>query len=494
MVSTGVYLRVSTEEQAREGYSIRAQEEKLRSYAILKDWHIFSIYADEGISGKDIDSRPEMKRLITDVEAGKVNNVLVFKIDRLTRSTKNLIELMEIFNHHNCAFNSLNESIDTGTATGRMFLKIVGIFAEFERENLVERVKLGMERKVREGYSLCSYHASYGYDRENGNKIQTVNEQEAVIVRRMFDMYLNDDYSISKIERVLNAEQIPSKTGIKWRERTVKQILTNVTYIGKVRYNIRDASRYFETEGHHTPIIDEDTFYKVQDKLSKVKGVTKTKRPSSEVYFCGLLYCPYCGGKYTSKWQYRKQKDGTTVAQFPNYRCYKASRGNCPSKIYIGHKKFERVFEQYIAKIGDLTREDIKRPKDASLPDHSEERATIAAEISLIEKKTKEIMGFFMSGTVEFDEYQGMVKVGNERKIELEARLAQIEKAADTQRVRFSEAEIISNVREHWQYLDNSQRQQFLQKFIKKIVVHSEPSPTGGQNNVIIDAIMFNEF
>ena len=165
MLSTAIYLRVSTEEQAKEGYSIRAQEEKLRAYTMIKEWLLFDVYSDEGISGKDIDGRPEIKRLLDDVKSGKVNNVLVYKIDRLTRSTKNLIELVDLFNQHNCAFNSLNESIDTASATGRMFLKIVGIFAEFERENLIERINLGIERKVKEGYALCKNIVSYGYDR-----------------------------------------------------------------------------------------------------------------------------------------------------------------------------------------------------------------------------------------------------------------------------------------------------------------------------------------
>jgi len=110
---------------------------------MLKDWNIYSVYADEGISGKDIEGRPDLKQLIADVTSGKVKNVLVYKIDRLTRPTKTLIELVELFNTHHCAFNSLQESIDTGSATGRMFLKIVGIFAEFERENLAERLRVG---------------------------------------------------------------------------------------------------------------------------------------------------------------------------------------------------------------------------------------------------------------------------------------------------------------------------------------------------------------
>jgi len=145
---------VSTDEQAQEGFSIRAQTEKLKAYALLKDWEIYDIYADEGISGKNIVDRPEINRLIDDINEGKVDNVLVFKVDRLTRSVKNLVELVDLFEEYNCAFNSLTESIDTDTPSGRMFLKIIGIFAEFERENLVSRLKMGFERKAREGYTL----------------------------------------------------------------------------------------------------------------------------------------------------------------------------------------------------------------------------------------------------------------------------------------------------------------------------------------------------
>ena len=173
-METAIYVRVSTEEQVKEGYSIRGQEQKLKDYARIKDWQIYDIYIDEGISGKNITARPEINRLIEDVKQGNVKNVLVFKIDRLTRSTSDLIYLIDLFNEYNCAFNSLMESIDTQTASGRMFLKIIGIFAEFERENISERITLGRERKVKEGYSLCSHTASYGYDRPKGRKIQTI--------------------------------------------------------------------------------------------------------------------------------------------------------------------------------------------------------------------------------------------------------------------------------------------------------------------------------
>jgi site-specific DNA recombinase len=485
MINTGIYIRVSTEEQAREGYSIRAQEEKLKSYALLKSWQIFSVYSDEGISGKDIEGRPAVKQLIADVTGGKVNNVLVYKIDRLTRSTKDLIELVELFNKNHCMFNSLQESIDTGSATGRMFLKIVGIFAEFERENLAERIRLGRERKVKEGYTLCAYMPSYGYDRENGNKIQVVNPAEAAIVRRVFNMYLHDDYSLNKILKTLNAEQIPSKTGKKWADRSVKQILTNVTYIGKVRYNVRDESRYMEADGHHEPIIDEDIFYQVQRKIDSLKGITKTKRAGSDVYFCGVLYCPLCGGKYTTKWQYFKGEDGASKVRYPYYYCRTAYKGECDSKVHLGHARMEQAFEEYIGQIADFTETDVET--DAP-PDNSAEIAIITSELKQIEKKTEEIMNLFVSNNIDFNTYQGMVRLSSGRHGELKSRLDFLQNVQQSTAASYTKADIVTNLRENWSVLDNDQRQQFVQKFIRKIVVHSN------RRAVVIDGVEFNEF
>lgn len=210
-METGIYIRVSTEEQAQEGFSIRGQEEKLKDYTRIKDWSLYDLYIDEGISGKNIKDRPAVNRLIADVKAGRITNVLVYKIDRLTRSTSDLVFLIELFNRYDCSFNSLMESIDTRTASGRMFIKIIGIFAEFERENIIERVKMGRDRKVKEGYSLCSSHASYGYDREPGKKVQTINEEEAAIVREIFEKFVNEGMSLNRIVRFLNLRKIPSK-------------------------------------------------------------------------------------------------------------------------------------------------------------------------------------------------------------------------------------------------------------------------------------------
>jgi site-specific DNA recombinase len=290
VMKTGIYVRVSTEEQAQEGFSIRGQTEKLKAYALIKDWDIYDIYGDEGISGKNVVDRPAINRLIEDIKIGNVNNVLVFKVDRLTRSTKNLIELVELFEKYKCAFNSLTESIDTDTPSGRMFLKIIGIFAEFERENLVSRLKLGFERKVKEGYTLANHVLSYGYIKNKGQKVQTIHEDEAKIVKEVYELYINKNLSMCEIARRLNNRKVRGKRGsTSWDSSIIKLILTNPTYIGKVRYTGGDKNKYFETKGQHESIIEDDIFYKVQDKIQNMPNISRTKRPKDNNYFCGVL-------------------------------------------------------------------------------------------------------------------------------------------------------------------------------------------------------------
>lgn len=309
---TGIYVRVSTEEQALNGFSIRAQIDKLTSYCKIKDWEIYDIYEDNGVSGKNIKDREELKRLILDIKNKRVNNVLVYKIDRLTRSTKDLIELIDLFNENNCSFNSLTESIDTLSSTGRMFIKIIGIFAEFERENIVERVKIGLERKVKEGYTIASKNVSYGYTKEKGEKIQSINSYEAYIVKRIYNLYL-ENYTFTAIANYLNKYNIKTKNNKNWTYKTVKLVLTNPNYIGRVRYGI-NRDNYFEVEGKHNSIIDEDIFKKVEYKINyknsnickcgnklrvkKQKYYSKTKKETT-IYL--RYYCSKCNYSYSVK-------------------------------------------------------------------------------------------------------------------------------------------------------------------------------------------------
>ena len=218
----------------------------------------------------------------------------------------------------------MTESIDTSSPTGRMFIKIIGLFAEFERETIVERIKVGLERKVKEGYSLCSSTTSFGYERKKGQKVQKIDENESKVVKEIFLMYLNDT-SIREIVKSLNDRKIKTKKNCKWSYKTVKNILSNPNYIGKVRYGI-NTKKYFEVKGYHDHIISNDVFFKVQQKLNT------NLRTKMDAYYSNKLEC-LCQNKMYTKRAYINNKC------YINYVCKNAQ---CPIKS-ISHNFIDKV-------------------------------------------------------------------------------------------------------------------------------------------------------
>jgi len=501
-LKTGIYVRVSTEEQAQEGYSIRGQSEKLKSYALLKDWEIHDIYSDEGISGKNIVDRPAINRLIEDIQKGKVNNVLVFKVDRLTRSTKNLIELVELFEEYNCAFNSLTESIDTDTPSGRMFLKIIGIFAEFERENLVSRLKLGFERKVKEGYTLASRSVSYGYIRKTGNKIQEIDPVESKIVKEIFSMYLDENKSFNKIAKTLNNRKVPTKNNaIRWEINTIKSLLTNPTYIGKVRYSVHNDEKYFEADGHHESLISEEMFYLVQEKIKNITKNLPTKRPIEDNYFCGLLFCSLCGSKFTTHRYWDKKYENGDKIYSTSYRCIKKLKGylkneqacKCPD---ISHKKIEKVFELYIAKIKNFTEIkniDLSNTEENKRCEQLEYVTACEKKLGNIQNRKKRFMEQYVSEEIPYDEYRQMIDILNKKYEVLEMELERTKKDIQDEEktCNVSREDIILNFKENWDYLNNKEKMMFLQRFVKKIVVTIKKEKSNS-NIANINEVIFN--
>jgi len=496
-LSTGIYVRVSTEEQAQEGFSIRAQIEKLKAYALLKDWDIFDIYVDEGISGKNIVDRPDINRLIGDIESGKVNNVLVFKVDRLTRNTKNLLELVELFEDYDCAFNSLTESIDTETPSGRMFLKIIGIFAEFERENLATRLRLGFERKVKEGYTLASKYISYGYTRENGERIQTICPEEATIVKEIFSMFVDKNMAMTRIARTLNERKIPTKANCSWDGTGIKALLTNPTYIGKVRYAVTDENRYFEAEGQHEGIISDKVFYLAQERLMIISQRSWKKHPREESYFCGVLICGKCKKKYTTHNYACKAEDGGTVYR-TSYICSNKKSSSeiiCPSPS-VSHAKVERAFIEYIQNISDITEGSDTNAKDITQNAEQELLSSIVdceKRLDRLHSRKKQVMEQYVQGSLEFEEYKSMKEVFNEQcealDNELQRKKAELVTIAEAPEVHTED--IVADIKQNWEHLSNSERMIFLQRFVKGITITVE-KVNRTKSIVKIDGIEFN--
>lgn len=494
MMETGIYVRVSTEEQAQEGYSIRAQEQKLKDYSRIKEWGVYKVYMDDGISGKNIEDRPAIQEMITDIQNGKVNNVLVFKIDRLTRNTADLIYLVNLFNTYDCAFNSLSESIDTQTASGRMFIKMIGIFAEFERENIIERSKIGFERKVREGYTLATRTPSYGYDRKIGEKIQTINEFEASIVREVFDMFVNKHMSCLEIANSLNERKIPTKENAVWHTRTIKNMLTNCNYVGRVRYATKDKNRHFEAEGAHEPIISKELYEETQNLIQKISVKSYTKRPKEDSYYSGILFCAKCGGKMTSHGNYRKDKNGN-IDVGRDYRCSNYIKKTC-SASNVSHKKVEQAFRDYINNI-----EDLSIPDEIKIAEQQERQRQNADLLNglykqekALEHKEKEIVKFYVSGSMELGDYMEIKKTIEKEKVNMMSKIQELEtEGIEAEEQNLRKEDIIKNLRENWDLLTNLEKRQFLVNFVDKIIINGEKI-NSRNTQVKIQEVQFSKF
>ena len=488
----GIYVRVSTEEQATEGFSIRGQIEKLSDYAKIRDWEVYNIYSDDGISGKNITDRPEINKMIKDIVSGNIDTVLIFKVDRLTRNTKDLIELVDIFNQNSCDFISMMEAIDTKTASGRMFIKIIGIFAEFERENIIERTRLGIARKISEGYSICTSSPSYGYDRKKGEKVIQINQEEAKIVQWIFDTYLNETTSLNRIATELNIRGLRTKRGFHWGNKAVKHALTNPNYIGYVRHHIHDKEQYYEVKGKHEAIISDEIYKKVQIKIGKIEKKMYTKRPKDENFFSGTLFCSICGSKMRTQGRYEPRKDGTK-RYIGNYRCASKEVKECIAKD-VSHFKLDTAFIEYIGSLPDMEilDEDVTIEAIDKRDDLLELHEKYVVKLQGLEKKEKAIMKLYVSDEIDFDEYTKMIKLTkvdiNNTKAEIEKLEIQLEEQGDTDILK---SDVISNIKENWLLLTNSEKMSFVTTFIKSISVCNQQQEDTHYGKVKIESIEF---
>ncbi len=221
------YIRVSTEEQAKEGVSLPNQRKRIEAFCVAKDWALGHIYADEGISGSSL-KRDGVQELISDCKQGVFDVVVIYKLDRLTRSVKDLGTLIELFDKSNVAFSSVSDNFDTTTANGKLVLNILGSVAQWERDIIAERTRDAISHKKSE--RQIYNHLPLGFEAgQDGRLIE--NEKELEIVRRIRSMR-TQGLSYQKIADRLNGSDVPTKKGKKWYGVTVSKVLNNSLYAG----------------------------------------------------------------------------------------------------------------------------------------------------------------------------------------------------------------------------------------------------------------------
>lgn len=287
-----IYCRVSTEEQATEGYSISAQLQTLRQYAQLYGWEIAGEYADEGISGKNITGRPAIQKLIADVENNKFQAVLVWKISRLSRNMLDTLTLLDLFEANDVKFISYSENFDTGTPIGRLVVQLMASIAEMERNTLSENVKLGMKQRAYEGY--WNGGIVFGYNVVD--KALVINEKEAFIVKLAFELYA-EGKGLKAVANHLNKAGYRTKRGHHFSVNGVAQILDNIVYNGKISWakvENWDSKRRkgknpnpIIVEGKHEAIIPDDLWNIVQARRN---SRSFKQRQSNEPFYLVVFY------------------------------------------------------------------------------------------------------------------------------------------------------------------------------------------------------------
>lgn len=485
-MNCAIYIRVSTQEQADEGFSISAQKQRLMAFAQSQDWDVVGLYPDEGRSAKDTE-RPELQRMLTDIRNGLIDVVLVYKLDRLTRSVLDLYKLLNIFEKHGCKFKSATEVYDTTTAIGRLFLTLVAALAQWERENLAERVRMGMREKVRQG-NYISNRPPLGYDRVNGKLI--INDVEAELVKKIFDMYL-DGMGYNKIATLLAEKKIRTKrtNNFNWHQITISFMISNPIYIGKVRWGIRrNKEDYFTADDPSLRILSDEIFDRAQS-VRKARSHFEGRAATSTYIFSGILQCAECGGSMSGK----LTNQGLYENKYLNhsYKCENKKYHKCTMST-ISERILEYNFVQYIKNM-DIKNQIAAASDEIKKSDSGEQKKIkrLKKELEAINNRRKKWQYAWSNEMIEDEDFTTRM---SEEKDKEESIIGQLDGLANHQdKVVTSKDAIeqLSGYIHQWDELDVPEKKQLLQILVKKIVVQHHHAKHYN-DRVEIKEIVFN--
>ena len=397
-----IYTRVSTTEQAQEGYSLQEQEIRLKSYCSAMNWNSYQLYTDPGYSGGSM-QRPALQQLIRDVKTKKIDRVVVYKLDRLSRSQKDTLFLIEeVFLANNCDFVSMTENLDTGSALGKAMIGILAVFAQLERETIKERMAMGKIARAKEGKWCGGATAPYGYTYSNNQLVQ--DEVEKLHVMEAFNL-AERGWSASKISATFKRKGYTPKRGVNcWTDITIRRMLHNQVYIGKVNFY---GEQY---DGQHEPIISQEQFDHVQEIIKKRSEHYERFNPNPHrrvSYLGGYIRCARCGAGYQLFTTGSKRKD--KVYQYKYYVCNSRSKRN-PSLVKDpscknDYWKPDRLEEIVFGEMKKLTVDQVD-DKHLTLRPEDIQKCSIKAEIVQIDRKIQKLMELYMMDGIPKDRVQ----------------------------------------------------------------------------------------
>ncbi len=413
----GLYMRVSTEDQAREGFSLPEQKERLEAFCKFKGYEIVDYYEDAGISAKTGNHRPEFERLKDDIKAKRINTIVALKLDRITRSIYDWENLMTFLDENNAYLDCVNDEINTTSANGKMISRLLMSVSQNEIERTSERTKVGMAGAIKNGH--IPHKVPLGYKHEDRKLVIDYSTKDIVV--RIFELYYNG-LSYKKISNLFNEEKVLGRDN--WRDSTIVTILENEIYKGDFVHGKRTNHPTFY-EDVVEPIVSKEMW---EDCQVKKKKNSKSYQRTLTYLYLQKLRCPKCGrilgGKATTK------KNGKSYFY---YYC-----SDC--KIEFKEKLINDYFNQFIAELIEYDEVVNQFFLPMIKQKFDEPREQLEKEINNQRNKLERIKKAYINGVFELKEY-------NEEKKIVEKAISELETKLDTtdsvEELRFTPKDIL---------------------------------------------------
>ena len=458
--SAGIYIRVSTFDQAREGFSLGEQEERLKEFCKFKRYNIYKVYQDAGISAKN-DKRPAYQEMIEDVKKGNINVIVALKLDRLTRSVYDIEKLMKFVNDYECDIDCMADESNTTTSNGRMVMRIMTSVSQNEIEKCSERTKFGMAGAIKNGH--IPNRTGLGFKRENKKLVPDPLTKDIIV--RIFDLYL-EGKSHQAIANIYNKEKVLGKTN--WYDSTIQKILSNELYKGDY-VNGKRTKHPTYYENVIEPIVSKEKWESCQ--YQKLKNARHYERTATYL-FTNKLKCSKCGnflgGHATTK---------TNGKKYYYYKC-----NTC--KTYFNEIDIEKELKAFmleLAKQDDLINNYYTPFIKSKLEDKTED---YKKEIKDLDKQLDRIKTAYIKGVVKLEDFDKEIKHIEYQKSDLEKRQKE-QKQYELLSFTLNDLLIIQDMQEiefytnpdvlnNWSNKSKEDKQKIIGKYIDNITIEKK--------------------
>ena len=458
--SAGIYIRVSTFDQAREGFSLREQEERLKEFCKFKRYNIYKVYQDAGISAKN-DKRPAYQEMIEDVKKGNINVIVALKLDRLTRSVYDIEKLMKFVNDYECDIDCMADESNTTTSNGRMVMRIMTSVSQNEIEKCSERTKFGMAGAIKNGH--IPNRTGLGFKRENKKLVPDPLTKDIIV--RIFDLYL-EGKSHQAIANIYNKEKVLGKTN--WYDSTIQKILSNELYKGDY-VNGKRTKHPTYYENVIEPIVSKEKWESCQ--YQKLRNARHYERTATYL-FTNKLKCSKCGnflgGHATTK---------TNGKKYYYYKC-----NTC--KTYFNEIDIEKELKAFmleLAKQDDLINNYYTPFIKSKLEDKTED---YKKEIKELDKQLDRIKTAYIKGVVKLEDFDKEIKHIEYQKSDLEKRQKE-QKQYENLSFTLNDLLIIQDMQEiefytnpdvlnNWSNKSKEEKQKIIGKYIDNITIEKK--------------------